>query len=130
MEIDNDVLHWLANNPTQKFEMKIGETACDVEGFELSYSETAVSRPTIRGGVYFSDKMEFKIKVRVANDISKILSKTMLGPNTDFEKIQFLTLLKQNGIKKNLRILANLVNYVQRSSGLELNLVVMGTESF
>ncbi|MGI0003925.1 MAG: hypothetical protein ACREAX_01375, partial [Candidatus Nitrosotenuis sp.] len=71
----------------------------------------------------------FKIKAHVSDDLSKILSRTMLGPNTDFEEIQFLTTLLQDGIKKNLKIFANLTNYVQRSSGLELNLMVIGTES-
>jgi len=130
MGIDKDVLHWLVDNSTsQKFEMKIGDLVCDVEDFALSYSEIPVSRPTTRGGVYFSDKMGFKIKAGISGDLSKVLSKTMLGPNTDFAKIQFLTTLEQNGTKKNLRLYANLANYVQRSSGLELNLMVIETES-
>ncbi len=130
MGIDNDALFWLVDNSaSQKFEMKIGDLVCDVKEFAISYSETPVSRPTTRGGVYFSDKMGFKIKARIPDDLSKVLSKTMLGPNTDFAKIQFLTRLEQNGARKDLRLYANLTNYVQRSSGLELNLMVIETES-
>jgi hypothetical protein len=129
MGIDKDTLFWLVdNNVSQKFEMKIGDLTCDVEEFTLSYSEIPVSRPTTRGGVYFSDKMGFKIKARISDDLSKVLSKTMLGPNADFAKIQFVTSLAQNGTKKDLRLYANLTNYVQRSSGLELNLMVIETE--
>jgi hypothetical protein len=50
----------------------------------------------------------------------------MLGPNQDFEKIQILTSLA--GSNKKLVIVANLTNYAQKRSGLELNLVVIDTE--
>ena len=131
MEINRDALLWLVDNgSSQKFEMQIGNSTYDVASVKFAYSETSVSKPTIRGGVYFSDKMGFKMKVQLpGNDVSKVLSKTMLGPNTDFEKIQFLTALERNGNKEGLRIFANLVNYVQRGSNLELNLTVMETES-
>ena len=130
MEIDKNMLHWLVDNhTTQKFEMKINDLSYAVDAFTMSYSETPVSKPTTRGGVYFSGKMGFRIKAHISDDLSKTLSKTMLGPNTDFEKIQFLTTLEPHGNKKELKIFANLANYVQRSTGLELNLMVVGTES-
>jgi hypothetical protein len=130
MDIDKDALLRLASHGAAlKFKMKIGEHVYDVSSFELSRVEIPVNKPTTRGGVYFSDKMGFKVKAQVSGDLSGMLSRTMLGPNADFEKIEFLTTMEQNGLKKNLKIFANLTNYVQRISGLELNLMVIGTES-
>lgn len=130
MPIDKDALFGLVEEHRQQtFEMKINERAYAVDAIKITYSETPVNKPTVRGGVYFSDKMGFKIKAHVSdNELSSVLSKTMLGPNTDFEKIQFLTTVQQDGVTKNLKIFANLTNYVQRSSGLELNLMIVGTE--
>jgi hypothetical protein len=73
---------------------------------------------------YYTDKSVFKIKAFAKDgSISKLLSQAMLGPNADFEKIEFLAPAEQ------VRIFANLTNYVQKNTGLELNLVVVGTES-
>lgn len=130
MPIDKDALFGLMEeHDPRTFEMKINERTYVVDAIKIIYSETPVNKPTVRGGVYFSDKMGFKIKAHVSDDdLSSVLSKTMLGPNTDFEKIQFLTTIQQDGVEKNLKIFANLTNYVQRSSGLELNLMVVETE--
>lgn len=129
MEIDRELLFLIMDKSTSlKFEMKVGSSKYLVDAFSLTYSKTPVSRPTTRGGVYFSDRMGFKIKAQVSGDISKMLSKTMLGPNADFEKIQFLAALEKNEAKKDLTLFANLISYVQRRGGLELTLMVVGTE--
>jgi hypothetical protein len=128
VQLDKDTLLALAQNVAQKYVMKINNIEYTPQKMQLSYVETPVSRPTTRGGVYFSDKMGFKIKARLENvDLTKSLSKMMLGPNTNFEQIQFLTRLDAES--KELKIFANLVNYVQKKDGLELNLMVVGTES-
>ncbi|HWP78151.1 MAG: hypothetical protein AB1299_06135 [Thermoproteota archaeon] len=130
MHLDKDTLLALTQNSAQKYVMRIKGVEYSPKEIQLSYVETPVSRPTTRGGVYFSDKMGFKIKVNLADTgLSSSLSKMMLGPNADFEQIQFLTQLNVGGTTKKLKIFANLVNYVQKSDGLELNLMVVGTES-
>jgi hypothetical protein len=109
--------------------MKIGNNTYNVDSISVVYSDVPVTKPTTRGGVYFSDKMAFKIKARVSDvTITKSLSATMLGPNQDFENIQIQTFFGDGADKKELQIFANLTNYAQKSSGLELNLVVVGTE--
>jgi hypothetical protein len=128
VQLDKDTLLALAQNVAQKYVMKINNIEYTPQKMQLSYVETPVSRPTTRGGVYFSDKMGFKIKARLENvDLTKSLSKMMLGPNTNFEQIQFLTRLDAES--KELKIFANLVNYVQKKDGLELNLMVVSIES-
>jgi hypothetical protein len=130
MGIDGDILLKLTERQNQgSCVMKIGDTAYKVDSIEFTYSEVPVTKPTTRGGVYFSDKMAFKVKAKVSDlALTKILSKTMLGPNQDFEKIRLLINVQVDTNKKDLIIFANLTNYVQKISGLELNLVVVGTE--
>ncbi|MBM2852372.1 MAG: hypothetical protein HW420_919 [Candidatus Nitrosotenuis sp.] len=111
------------------FTMLINELTYAVESFSMINSQTPVTKPTMRGGMYFSNLKEFRIKAKFSDAaLSAVLSKTMLGPNTDFEKIKFLTNMELNGAKKQLTLLANLTNYVQRENGLELNLIVVGAE--
>jgi len=126
MGVDKDVLFGLiGKDPMPQFTMIVGDKSCTVDKISLSHSDVPVTRPTTRGGVYFTDKTAFKIRAQISDDsISRLLSKTMLGPNSDFEEIQFLT---RDG-SSTLRMLANLTNYVQKSAGLELNLIVVGTE--
>lgn len=111
------------------FTMSVGGTAYHVESFSVEHSQTPVTKPTMRGGVYFSNLKEFKIRARfLGTALLPSLSKTMLGPNTDFENIRFLTRMEFGGAKKQLAVIANLTNYVQRGDSLELNLIVVGTE--
>lgn len=112
-----------------QFTMLVGGMKYPVESFDVTHSQTPVTKPTMRGGVYFSDLKEFKIKAKFSDtSLSSVLSKTMLGPSTDFEKIKFLTDIELNGAKKQTVLFANLTNYVQRGNGLELNLVVVDAE--
>lgn len=112
-----------------QFTMLVGGMKYQVESFDMTHSQTPVTKPTMRGGVYFSDLKEFKIRAKFSGtELSPVLSKTMLGPSTDFEMIKFLTDIESNGAKKQAALFANLINYVQRGNGLELNLVVVGAE--
>ncbi|CAE6500528.1 MAG: hypothetical protein QXE84_04000 [Candidatus Nitrosotenuis sp.] len=89
----------------------------------MTYSDVPVTKPTTRGGVYFADKMAFKIKAHTKDQsLIGVLSSAMLGPNSDFEKIE----IRIDG--SDLKIFAHLTNYVQKKDELELNLVVVGTE--
>lgn len=111
------------------FTMHVGELKFPVDSFGISHSQTPVTKPTLRGGVYFSDVKEFRIKARLSGkSLPSILSRTMLGPNTDFEKIKFLTSIDVYGTKKQVAIFANLTNYAQKADGFELNLTVVGTD--
>ncbi len=130
MPVDKEILFRLSKQkPQEPCIIKIGQNSYAVDAIEISYSEVPVTKPATRGGVYFSDKMAFRVKAKVSDfEITKDLSKTMLGPNQDFEKIQILISVGSGTTKKELKIFGNLTNYVQKSSGLELNLVVVETE--
>ena len=110
------------------FTMLVGGVSYPVESLDIAHSQMPVTKPTMRGGVYFSNLKEFKIKAKFSGTaLSTVLSKTMLGPSTDFEKIKFLADVELGG-KKHVALFANLANYVQRAGGLELNLIVVGAD--
>jgi hypothetical protein len=71
-------------------------------------SPIPVNSPTTRGGVYFSDTFAYKIR-GIIHDLSVVplLSKTMLGPNTEFGEIKITTQIPNNDKKMNLSIFAN-----------------------
>jgi hypothetical protein len=93
-------------------------------------SPTPVNAPTTRGGVYFSDTFAYKIK-GVITDLSIIplLSKTMLGPNTEFHEIKITTQIIRDGNNLSLSFFTNLTNSVQSSSKIELNMILVKLNS-
>lgn len=124
MALDKDALFELLKNKGKVTHMIIQDKNYALINSEIAYSDVPVSRPTTRGGVYFSDTMAFKLKAQASDvELAKVLPKTMLGPNTEFAKIE---LIPDN---KKIKIFANLTNYVQKSSGFELNLTIIETES-
>ncbi|WKT57405.1 hypothetical protein QVH35_08370 [Candidatus Nitrosotenuis chungbukensis] len=127
---DSQVISSLVDQQNKlRFTMSVGGANYPVESLDIAHMQTPVTKPTMRGGVYFSNLKEYKIRAKFSDAaLSSVLSKTMLGPNTDFERIEFLTGVESGGTKKQATLFANLTNYVQRGGGLELNLVVVGAE--
>ena len=120
MSIDNKLLEQIISNKIKIDELIIQNRNFPVMSSELNYSEVPVNKPTTRGGVYFSDTKAFKAKVVVQDkSLSSILPGLMLGPNSEFAKI--------NLVARNFPALvfANLTNYVQKSTGFELNLTII-----
>lgn len=93
-------------------------------------SSTPVSKPTVRGGVYFSDTFNFKIKATV-NDFSIIplLSKSMLGPNSEFQELKITTSIPIENSQKNVTFFVYLTNSMQSSSHIELNMPIIRINS-
>ena len=85
-----------------------------------------MNRPTTRGGVYFSDTFAFKIKAAVDDlSIAELLSKSMLGPNPEFQELEIITNVPiKNSIKK-VTFFVNLTNSMQSSSRIELNMTII-----
>ena len=96
----------------------------------ITNSPTTVTSPTTRGGVYFSDTFAYKIR-GIIDDVSIIpaLSKTMLGPNTEFGEIKITTQIQSDNKKINLSLFTNLINSVQSLSKIELTLILVRLES-
>ena len=96
----------------------------------ITNSPTPVNEPTTRGGVYFSDKFAYKLK-GVIKDLSVVplLTKKMLGPNTEFAELKILTQIEPDGKLMNLEISTNLTNSIQTPNSIELNMIIVKLES-
>jgi len=95
----------------------------------IEKSSTRVTSPTLRGGVYFSDTYAYKIKGIVSDStIIPLLSKTMLGPNTEFSDILVKTSAIIDSNKADILLHTNLTNSIQSSSKIELNLIIISAE--
>ncbi len=95
----------------------------------IEKSSTPVTSPTLRGEVYFSDTYVYKIKGILSDSaIIPLLSKTMLGPNTEFSDILVKTSAIIDSNKADISLHTNLTNSMQSSSKIELNLIIMSAE--
>ena len=119
--MDKEFLLGLIREKTAIRSVIIQDKTFSVDNSEITYSDVPVNQPTIRGGVYHTDTMAFKARLIISdNTISSVLSKTMLGPNQEFAQIKVV-------VNDKTKILANLTNYVQKSTGYDLNLVLVDT---
>ena len=114
---------------SRKFLLHLDNQNFELHDVEITNSPTPVNSPTTRGGVYFSDKFANKIKGTIKDlSIVPLLTKTMLGPNTEFGDIKITTTLSSNNETKNVSISANLTNSVQGPSKIELNMIIVNLE--
>ncbi|MFM9875336.1 MAG: hypothetical protein ACKVN8_03030 [Nitrosarchaeum sp.] len=133
MSIDLNLLECLMNI----HEKESLEFVLHIEGRDYSLSDVSivnspipVNSPTTRGGVYFSDTFAFKIKGTIYDlSVIPLLSKTMLGPNTEFGEIKITTQIVDHDKKIPLSIFTNLINSVQSPSSIELNMILLRLES-
>ena len=130
MSVDLNLLEQLSNineKTPLKFTLHLGESKYLLENVTIINSPTPVNSPTTRGGVYFSDKFAYKINGLVRDlSVIPLLSKTMLGPNTDFHDILIST---QDSTSRNYSIYANLTNSVQSPTDIELSMIIVRLES-
>ncbi len=124
-ELLEQIIEEIKENP--EFWLFIDNKKFSMVEVSVTNSPTPVNSPTTRGGVYFSDKFAYKIKGTI-NDLSIIplLTKTMLGPNTEFGEIKITSTLPSN--RKNITIFANLTNSVQGPSKIVLNMIIIKLE--
>lgn len=129
MTVDPDLLAILLNpdnTKSNKFILFLNEKKYSLEEVSIINSPTPVNSPTTRGGVYFSDKFAYKLKGTVRDlSIVPLLTKTMLGPNSEFGEIKITTSIEQNDENKDLSIYANLTNSVQGPSKIDLNMIII-----
>ena len=129
MTVELDLLKFLMvsnNDNSCKYTLHLNEKEYDLQDVSILNSPTPVNSPTTRGGVYFSEKFAYKLKGSIHDlSIIPLLSKTMLGPNTEFGEIKITAEIANKNQKKNLFIFANLTNSVQGPSKIELNMIIV-----
>ena len=125
--MDEELKEILKIQETKKlvYKLLIEKNEFKIDSAEINNEQTPVTKPTERGGVYFTDTNICKIKA-VTSDLSltKYLSKAMLGPNTEFQDIILQTKYEKNNKCIKLNIITNLTNRMQNSNKIELNLVI------
>ena len=92
------------------------------------FKKTVVSKKTVRGGAYISDKFVYQLKATVFEPgIATVLSGTMLGPNFDFDALEIKVENMGNDYGK-ISLLTNLVNTLQKQSMTELTMNVINAK--
>jgi hypothetical protein len=129
MEIDEKILSKLTEANDIKYNLYLDGKEYHLEQVNMTKSSIPVRRPTTRGGVYFSDTTAYKIKA-TTNDLSLIplISKVMLGPNTDFKPLEIKTSLDLDGKLQEITLVTHLTNTMNSSTKLELHLIIDKTK--
>ncbi|MGI0063455.1 MAG: hypothetical protein ACREAJ_02495 [Nitrosopumilaceae archaeon] len=106
--------------------LHLGKVTYLLDSVTITKSSTPVNRPTTRGGIYFSDTFAFKIKAVVGDlSIVELLSKSMLGPNPEFQELEITTNVPIKDSIKKVTFFVNLTNSMQSSSHFELNMTII-----
>ncbi len=117
MKIDEKLLQEIIHfheSKKLKFILNIAQKSFPLSNVKITNSSTPLSIPIVRGGVYFSDTFVFKI-VGTTDDLSllSLLSKSMLGPNSQFQELEIVLKITQNNHIKNVNIYTNLTSTMQ-----------------
>jgi len=115
---------------SQEYVLYLNDATFQITCVTITNSPTPVNEPTTRGGVYFSDKFAYKLK-GVIKDLSVVplLTKKMLGPNTEFAELKITTQIESDGKPMNLEIFTNLTNSVQTPNSIEISMIIVKLES-
>ncbi len=133
MSVNSDLFENLMNltaNNFPKFTLHLNDKDYLLVDVSIENSSVPVNEPTTRGGVYFSEKYAYKMKGAI-NDLSVVplLTKKMLGPNTEFGELKISTSIELDGTSTPLEILTNLTNSVQTPDSIELSMIIIKLES-
>ncbi len=129
MSVNRDLLESLItynekNSP--KFSLKLNDSSYPIIDVSITNSTIPVNEPTTRGGVYFSDTFAYKMKCTLKDlTIVPLLTKKMLGPNTEFGELKIITQIESGGKYLNLEISTNLTNSVQTPNSIELSMIIV-----
>ena len=111
-----------------KFSLIMKEKQYKLSDVIMSKKNTVVSKKTVRGGAYISDKFVYQLKATVFEPgIATMLSGTMLGPNFDFDALEIKVENMGNDYGK-ISLLTNLVNTLQKQSMTELTMNVINAK--
>ncbi len=95
---------------------------------QYKLNDVTISKKTVRGGAYISDKFVYQLKATVFEPgIATMLSGTMLGPNFDFDVLEIRVENMGNDYGK-ISLLANLVNTLQKQSMTQLTMNIINAK--
>ena len=133
MSVDSNLFEKLmifSNQNSSKFTLSLNDTDYDLVDVSIEHSSVPVNEPTTRGGVYFSEKYAYKMKGAIRDlSVVPLLTKKMLGPNTEFGELKISTLIELDGKSISLEIFTNLTNSVQTPDSIELSMIIVNLKS-
>jgi len=116
------------NSP--EYLLYLNDDTFPITSVSIAHSPIPVNEPTTRGGVYFSEKFAYKMKGVIEGlSVVPLLTKQMLGPNTEFAELKISTQIEFDGKPMNLEIFTNLTNSVQTPDSIELSMIIVKLES-
>ncbi len=133
MSINLDLLKILMefnekNSP--QYQLYLNDDVFPITCVSITNSPTPVNEPTTRGGVYFSEKFAYKMKGVIDGlSVVPLLTKKMLGPNTEFVELKISTQIEFEGQSMNIEIFTNLTNSIQTPDSIELSMIIVKLES-
>ena len=133
MSVDSNLFEKLmvfSNENSSKFTLSLNDVNYDLVDVFIEHSSVPVNEPTTRGGVYFSEKYAYKMKGAIRDlSVIPLLTKKMLGPNTEFGELKISTLIEIDNKSVPLEIFTNLTNSVQTPDSIELSMIIVKLES-
>jgi len=115
-------LQELVQKNKSNFNIIIDDNSFKINEIEIFQTDNPITEPTTRGGVYFAEMRELKVQATILDtEVSKHLSKAMLGPNKDFLDIELRTKMENN---KEICLITNLTNSMQNASKIVLYLIL------
>ena len=132
MSVNSNLLETLmkyAVKHSPKFILHLNDNLYNLINVSIENSPVPVNEPTTRGGVYFSEKFAYKMK-GVIQDLSVVplLTKKMLGPNTEFGELRISGEIQFNGKSVSVNVFTNLTNSVQTPNSIELSMIIVNLE--
>ena len=116
------------NSP--QYQLYLNDDIFPITCVSITNSPIPVNEPTTRGGAYFSEKFAYKMKGEIEGlSVVPLLTKKMLGPNTEFVELKISTQIESNGESMNLEIFTNLTNSIQTPDSIELSMIIVKLES-
>ncbi len=116
------------NSP--QYQLYLNDDIFTITCVSITNSPIPVNEPTTRGGAYFSEKFAYKMKGVIEGlSVVPLLTKKMLGPNTEFVELKISTQIESNGESMNLEIFTNLTNSIQTPDSIELSMIIVKLES-
>tara|TARA_B110000014_G_scaffold259575_1_gene247633 strand:- start:942 stop:1328 length:387 start_codon:yes stop_codon:yes gene_type:complete len=115
-------LQKIVQENSTNFKIIIEDKTFDIDKIDVFQTDNPITEPTTRGGVYFAEMKDLKVQATILDtNISKFLSKAMLGPNKDFLDI-ILRAKSKDG--KDISLITNLTNSMQNASKVILYLIL------
>jgi len=124
-----EILMKFNENSFPEYQLYLQDGTYSITNVSITNSPIPVNVPTTRGGVYFSDKFAYKMNGTIKDlSVIPLLTKKMLGPNTEFGELKITTQIESDGKYTNLAIFTNLTNSVQTPNSIELGMIIVKLE--